>query len=157
MIFFFFFFKQKTAYEIMPSLVGSEMCIRDSYQGELLANKQLEIILKKLQSQDEALALTYSEKNPADIIKKPIQKKRSKAKLILSGLVPLSVLTYFIFFYRASHKEQVSRFFTNVKKVAKDLKNELKSYHDQVLNNMLKKSEENLKNYKDEVINTIKK
>src|SRR5450756_2804718 len=28
-LFFFFFFKQKTAYEIMPSLVGSEMCIRD--------------------------------------------------------------------------------------------------------------------------------
>src|SRR5450756_2944982 len=28
---FFFFFKQKTAYEIMPSLVGSEMCIRDSF------------------------------------------------------------------------------------------------------------------------------
>ena len=26
-----FFFKQKTAYEIMPSLVGSEMCIRDSF------------------------------------------------------------------------------------------------------------------------------
>src|SRR5450756_2055573 len=26
----FFLFKQKTAYEIMPSLVGSEMCIRDS-------------------------------------------------------------------------------------------------------------------------------
>src|SRR5665648_1231742 len=29
--FFFFFFKQKTAYEIMPSLVGSEMCIRDRH------------------------------------------------------------------------------------------------------------------------------
>ena len=29
MNFYFFFFKQKTAYEIMPSLVGSEMCIRD--------------------------------------------------------------------------------------------------------------------------------
>src|SRR5450756_2850372 len=28
-LFYFFFFKQKTAYEIMPSLVGSEMCIRD--------------------------------------------------------------------------------------------------------------------------------
>ena len=28
---FVFFFKQKTAYEIMPSLVGSEMCIRDSF------------------------------------------------------------------------------------------------------------------------------
>ena len=27
--FFFFFFKQKTAYEILSGLVGSEMCIRD--------------------------------------------------------------------------------------------------------------------------------
>ena len=27
------FFKQKTAYEIMPSLVGSEMCIRDRMVG----------------------------------------------------------------------------------------------------------------------------
>ena len=25
----FFFFKQKTAYEVLRSLVGSEMCIRD--------------------------------------------------------------------------------------------------------------------------------
>eukprot|EP00658_Telonema_sp_P-2_P050849 TRINITY_DN3887_c0_g1_i6.p1 TRINITY_DN3887_c0_g1~~TRINITY_DN3887_c0_g1_i6.p1 ORF type:complete len:917 (+),score=284.99 TRINITY_DN3887_c0_g1_i6:87-2837(+) len=30
MLFFFFFFKQKTAYEMLRSLVGSEMCIRDS-------------------------------------------------------------------------------------------------------------------------------
>ena len=30
-----FFFKQKTAYEIMPSLVGSEMCIRDSPEAAL--------------------------------------------------------------------------------------------------------------------------
>ena len=29
-MFFFFFFKQKTAYEIGVRLVGSEMCIRDS-------------------------------------------------------------------------------------------------------------------------------
>eukprot|EP00658_Telonema_sp_P-2_P073457 TRINITY_DN62532_c0_g1_i1.p1 TRINITY_DN62532_c0_g1~~TRINITY_DN62532_c0_g1_i1.p1 ORF type:complete len:107 (+),score=19.18 TRINITY_DN62532_c0_g1_i1:1-321(+) len=28
-IYFFFFFKQKTAYEMLRSLVGSEMCIRD--------------------------------------------------------------------------------------------------------------------------------
>eukprot|EP01015_Nassula_variabilis_P033681 TRINITY_DN813_c0_g1_i3.p2 TRINITY_DN813_c0_g1~~TRINITY_DN813_c0_g1_i3.p2 ORF type:complete len:102 (-),score=39.81 TRINITY_DN813_c0_g1_i3:107-412(-) len=28
---YFFFFKQKTAYEISACLVGSEMCIRDSY------------------------------------------------------------------------------------------------------------------------------
>ena len=30
MSFLFFFFKQKTAYEILRCLVGSEMCIRDS-------------------------------------------------------------------------------------------------------------------------------
>src|SRR5674536_76343 len=29
--FVFFFFKQKTAYEMLRSLVGSEMCIRDRY------------------------------------------------------------------------------------------------------------------------------
>src|SRR5674476_1634267 len=29
---FFFFFKQKTAYEISACLVGSEMCIRDSVE-----------------------------------------------------------------------------------------------------------------------------
>ena len=30
---FFFFFKQKTAYEMLRSLVGSEMCIRDRLSG----------------------------------------------------------------------------------------------------------------------------
>ena len=30
LMFLFFFFKQKTAYEMLRSLVGSEMCIRDS-------------------------------------------------------------------------------------------------------------------------------
>ena len=34
---FFFFFKQKTAYEIGVRLVGSEMCIRDSTQTLTLA------------------------------------------------------------------------------------------------------------------------
>src|SRR5450756_1288253 len=34
----FFFFKQKTAYEIMPSLVGSEMCIRDRLAAAALAD-----------------------------------------------------------------------------------------------------------------------
>ena len=32
----FFFFKQKTAYEMLRSLVGSEMCIRDSVQPALV-------------------------------------------------------------------------------------------------------------------------
>eukprot|EP00658_Telonema_sp_P-2_P006266 TRINITY_DN12398_c0_g1_i6.p1 TRINITY_DN12398_c0_g1~~TRINITY_DN12398_c0_g1_i6.p1 ORF type:complete len:145 (-),score=38.46 TRINITY_DN12398_c0_g1_i6:74-508(-) len=31
---FFFFFKQKTAYEMLRSLVGSEMCIRDRHWSD---------------------------------------------------------------------------------------------------------------------------
>eukprot|EP00831_Metopus_contortus_P018239 TRINITY_DN17777_c0_g1_i2.p3 TRINITY_DN17777_c0_g1~~TRINITY_DN17777_c0_g1_i2.p3 ORF type:complete len:119 (+),score=42.83 TRINITY_DN17777_c0_g1_i2:96-452(+) len=39
---FFFFFKQKTAYEMQRGLVGSEMCIRDSlYCGLRHDNKNL--------------------------------------------------------------------------------------------------------------------
>ncbi len=34
-IYVFFFFKQKTAYEIAQCLVGSEMCIRDRLPGYL--------------------------------------------------------------------------------------------------------------------------
>ena len=33
--------QQKTAYEIMPSLVGSEMCIRDSPSSTLLLRRPL--------------------------------------------------------------------------------------------------------------------
>ena len=33
--YFFFFFKQKTAYEILSGLVGSEMCIRDRLSDRL--------------------------------------------------------------------------------------------------------------------------
>ncbi len=36
----FFFFKQKTAYEVLGSLVGSEMCIRDRGTGGEVVNRQ---------------------------------------------------------------------------------------------------------------------
>ena len=35
----FFFFKQKTAYEMLRSLVGSEMCIRDRPDSHLIAKQ----------------------------------------------------------------------------------------------------------------------
>eukprot|EP00825_Cyclidium_porcatum_P006830 TRINITY_DN13419_c0_g1_i1.p2 TRINITY_DN13419_c0_g1~~TRINITY_DN13419_c0_g1_i1.p2 ORF type:complete len:205 (-),score=30.85 TRINITY_DN13419_c0_g1_i1:113-727(-) len=49
LVYVFFFFKQKTAYEIMPSLVGSEMCIRDSlqYMAKQLRSNQSEIHILK--------------------------------------------------------------------------------------------------------------
>src|SRR3546814_7541800 len=36
----FFFFKQKTAYEILRCLVSSEMCIRDRYKTEVNVRQQ---------------------------------------------------------------------------------------------------------------------
>ena len=36
---FFFFFKQKTAYEIASCLVGSEMCIRDSCDADFAGDR----------------------------------------------------------------------------------------------------------------------
>src|SRR5450756_878304 len=38
-----FFFKQKTAYEFMPSIVGSEMCIRDRIHPALRQGKTAKI------------------------------------------------------------------------------------------------------------------
>ena len=43
---FFFFFKQKTAYEMLRSLVGSEMCIRDSGHIHFGENKVQEALDK---------------------------------------------------------------------------------------------------------------
>eukprot|EP00658_Telonema_sp_P-2_P034233 TRINITY_DN25001_c0_g1_i1.p1 TRINITY_DN25001_c0_g1~~TRINITY_DN25001_c0_g1_i1.p1 ORF type:complete len:157 (+),score=47.06 TRINITY_DN25001_c0_g1_i1:116-586(+) len=42
-LFFFFFFKQKTAYEMLRSLVGSEMCIRDRYQRRVRDGRSAEM------------------------------------------------------------------------------------------------------------------
>ena len=39
----FFFFKQKTAYEMLRSLVGSEMCIRDSREIYLAGRSVIEL------------------------------------------------------------------------------------------------------------------
>ncbi len=45
----FFFFKQKTAYEMSASLVGSEMCIRDrtTRVSNLVAHRDMWVLGKK--------------------------------------------------------------------------------------------------------------
>eukprot|EP00831_Metopus_contortus_P080998 TRINITY_DN8415_c0_g2_i2.p1 TRINITY_DN8415_c0_g2~~TRINITY_DN8415_c0_g2_i2.p1 ORF type:complete len:264 (-),score=83.44 TRINITY_DN8415_c0_g2_i2:23-814(-) len=52
---FFFFFKQKTAYEMQRGLVGSEMCIRD--RSETIASLSLDIAktFESLNNYDEAI------------------------------------------------------------------------------------------------------
>ena len=69
---FFFFFKQKTAYEIGVRLVGSEMCIRDSddtllygvevkfYNMEVELNDKLESKYKGLYIIGDGSGVTHS-------------------------------------------------------------------------------------------------
>ena len=49
MVYVFFFFKQKTAYEIRLSIVGSVMCIRDGLQHVLDLLVFLGLLLERLQ------------------------------------------------------------------------------------------------------------
>eukprot|EP00831_Metopus_contortus_P003114 TRINITY_DN11158_c0_g1_i5.p2 TRINITY_DN11158_c0_g1~~TRINITY_DN11158_c0_g1_i5.p2 ORF type:complete len:151 (-),score=35.73 TRINITY_DN11158_c0_g1_i5:157-609(-) len=44
MLIFFFFFKQKTAYEMQRGLVGSEMCIRDRYMGYIIDHRSKSVL-----------------------------------------------------------------------------------------------------------------
>jgi len=64
-----FFFKQKTAYEIMPSLVGSEMCIRDRDNFDVLSQtKNIKEFLWKLgeilPESNSILKVCYEKKIP---------------------------------------------------------------------------------------------
>ncbi|CUX66077.1 hypothetical protein BN3590_03111 [Clostridium sp. C105KSO15] len=46
-----FFFKQKTAYEIMPSLVGSEMCIRDKvHTSDIVAAASVDCLQARIRN-----------------------------------------------------------------------------------------------------------
>ena len=58
----FFFFKQKTAYEMLRSLVGSEMCIRDrvirfDYSGKVPGAKERAI--KDCERVNNAISIRY--------------------------------------------------------------------------------------------------
>eukprot|EP00831_Metopus_contortus_P042188 TRINITY_DN3331_c0_g1_i3.p1 TRINITY_DN3331_c0_g1~~TRINITY_DN3331_c0_g1_i3.p1 ORF type:complete len:157 (-),score=56.13 TRINITY_DN3331_c0_g1_i3:124-594(-) len=53
MVFFFFFFKQKTAYEMQRGLVGSEMCIRDRVSTQ----STWEVRVPALSKENERMAL----------------------------------------------------------------------------------------------------
>ena len=57
-----FFFKQKTAYEMLRSLVGSEMCIRDRGVARALICRSL-AMMKALNMQE--VALTVDSDNPS--------------------------------------------------------------------------------------------
>ena len=62
----FFFFKQKTAYEMLRSLVGSEMCIRDrAYTtGVMLACLALGVLLLALRAAGEEVGWAFQLQEP---------------------------------------------------------------------------------------------
>src|SRR5665648_964612 len=65
-MYFFFYFKQKTAYEIMPSLVGSEMCIRDRFRFSTdpeLVGKVTDVVGLYLAPPTDAIVLCVDEKS----------------------------------------------------------------------------------------------
>eukprot|EP00825_Cyclidium_porcatum_P036838 TRINITY_DN3968_c0_g1_i1.p1 TRINITY_DN3968_c0_g1~~TRINITY_DN3968_c0_g1_i1.p1 ORF type:complete len:204 (-),score=41.51 TRINITY_DN3968_c0_g1_i1:88-699(-) len=80
----FFFFKQKTAYEIMPSLVGSEMCIRDRVSTQSTWGLQHQ---SQLLSILNSMTITVYKKN--QIIYKEYEKVKN-IYFIRSGEVLLS-------------------------------------------------------------------
>src|SRR5660397_278205 len=67
LFFVFFFFKQKTAYDIRLSLVGSEMCIRDSLtdQGLQIHGRDLLLPIRQvLEAPESFIQLLCREDDP---------------------------------------------------------------------------------------------
>ena len=76
----FFFFKQKTAYELLRSLVGSEMCIRDSPPDEQ-ADFQKALVLYQTFKGDPTV-------NPQGLVEVVMDLMNLKEKNKLLGLAP---------------------------------------------------------------------
>ncbi|CZR93967.1 preprotein translocase subunit SecA [Clostridioides difficile] len=62
-----FFFKQKTAYEIRLSLVGSEMCIRDRFTGRLMFGRRYSEGLHQAIEAKEGLKIQRESKTLATV------------------------------------------------------------------------------------------
>ena len=65
--FVFFFFKQKTAYEISACLVGSEMCIRDRF-NYVMDNETARIFANKLEDMVEFLIPKYAQEGKTSLV-----------------------------------------------------------------------------------------
>ncbi|WP_194941812.1 hypothetical protein, partial [Campylobacter coli] len=75
----FFFFKQKTAYEMLRSLVGSEMCIRDSpYLSTITVEIIQKIYLYGLQDRYQAIVASFVTDYLKELTSKTIQLQESK-------------------------------------------------------------------------------
>ena len=59
LVVFFFFFKQKTAYEMLRSLVGSEMCIRDRINTKLAIENQMVCLPPKFGERRQIISIPH--------------------------------------------------------------------------------------------------
>ena len=102
----FFFFKQKTAYEMLRSLVGSEMCIRDRYNIVKSLEKKKDSLLEAQAILEEvnlpgindeetlnSIASSIEYSVPTDLVKSALQESVAKdsknAKKIVDSLTAL--------------------------------------------------------------------
>eukprot|EP00658_Telonema_sp_P-2_P069042 TRINITY_DN5809_c0_g1_i1.p1 TRINITY_DN5809_c0_g1~~TRINITY_DN5809_c0_g1_i1.p1 ORF type:complete len:503 (+),score=128.95 TRINITY_DN5809_c0_g1_i1:3-1511(+) len=72
----FFFFKQKTAYEMLRSLVGSEMCIRDSHRCRMGRGKNKD----KHKDKGDSWAANQKHQQTERLTKKELRAARKAAK-----------------------------------------------------------------------------
>eukprot|EP00658_Telonema_sp_P-2_P033275 TRINITY_DN24454_c0_g1_i1.p1 TRINITY_DN24454_c0_g1~~TRINITY_DN24454_c0_g1_i1.p1 ORF type:complete len:107 (-),score=35.37 TRINITY_DN24454_c0_g1_i1:52-372(-) len=89
----FFFFKQKTAYEMLRSLVGSEMCIRDRLSGH-----EIQVLLAMAMAEGVEAAINAFPDSSAEKIRtlcqhiaipdvsKPVESRRKATSLLRAGV-----------------------------------------------------------------------
>eukprot|EP00831_Metopus_contortus_P034361 TRINITY_DN27405_c0_g1_i1.p2 TRINITY_DN27405_c0_g1~~TRINITY_DN27405_c0_g1_i1.p2 ORF type:complete len:145 (-),score=48.83 TRINITY_DN27405_c0_g1_i1:236-670(-) len=71
----FFFFKQKTAYEMQRGLVGSEMCIRDRYRGKQNMKKKAQVTAEEIKMPKEKIINISNKEKKRSLIRNKLQKK----------------------------------------------------------------------------------
>ena len=77
------FFKQKTAYEMLRSLVGSEMCIRDSVGGDYYSQEYCEAWESICQARPDTLFWSYTRSWNARILLPSLERLRQQTNLQL--------------------------------------------------------------------------
>src|SRR5674536_225013 len=83
MFVFFFFFKQKTAYEMLRSLVGSEMCIRDSVwsdPGDLVQSQSGRLVDRVAQGCPQRRPAPAAEQDRRDVTDHAVDRAKTQKR-----------------------------------------------------------------------------
>eukprot|EP00831_Metopus_contortus_P002978 TRINITY_DN11112_c0_g1_i1.p1 TRINITY_DN11112_c0_g1~~TRINITY_DN11112_c0_g1_i1.p1 ORF type:complete len:143 (+),score=50.08 TRINITY_DN11112_c0_g1_i1:55-483(+) len=98
----FFFFKQKTAYEMQRGLVGSEMCIRDRYQRRVHGH----VTVFEVDSERDGVNYLLEDRNPKDELFMQINFFQSEIEFI--GCITNTKRSYLVFNIEKNDESPVS-------------------------------------------------